>query len=172
MTKKNELCYIGKVDDDLIELWHQRYDYLGYDNLKLLKDREMVNVMDDIKKNINRNCEGCAIGKQHRVLFRKKLKNTSIRLLELIHRDFCTPIDLILVGGSKYFVNFVDDFLRYVMVYMMKQKSKVLNKFREFVNMGVNCTGLKVERLRSDNSRKTSQRRLMNFLKVIAFNAN
>ena len=63
MTRKNELCYIGKVDNDLIELWHQRYDHLGYDNLKLLKDQEIVNGMDDIKKNINRKIEGCEIRK-------------------------------------------------------------------------------------------------------------
>ena len=48
---KNELCYIRKANKDLIELWHQLYGHLGYDNLKLLKDREMVNSMDvDTKK--------------------------------------------------------------------------------------------------------------------------
>ena len=55
------------------------------------------------------------------------------------------------VGGSRYFVTLIDDFSRYTTVYMMKQKSEVLEKFRRFVNLVENRTGLKVERLHVEN---------------------
>ena len=86
-------------------------------------------------------------------------------MLELIQRDFFTLIDLTLVGGSKYFVTFVDDFLRYIIVYMMKQKYKENDKFRELVNIGENCTGVKVERLHSDNSGKYFSKESYEFFK-------
>ena len=53
------------------------------------------------------------------------------------------------VGGSRYFVTFIDDYSRYTTVYMMKHKSEVLAKFTEFVNLVENRTGLKVKRLNS-----------------------
>ena len=48
-------------------------------------------------------------------------------------------------------MTFIDDFSRYTTVYMMKQKSEVLEKFRRFVNLVENRTGLKVERLHVEN---------------------
>eukprot|EP00111_Clytia_hemisphaerica_P023199 TCONS_00068237-protein len=118
-------CYIGNAMDE-IDLWHQRYDHLGYDNLKLLNKKEMVNGLDfDLKETVNRNCEGCAMGKQHRQPFPKKSTNTTKGLLELIHSDVCGPMDVPSVGGSRYFVTFIDDYSRYTTVYMMKHKSEV-----------------------------------------------
>ena len=148
----DETCYIGKTNQDSIELWHQRYGHLGYDNLKLLNDKEMVDGLNiDTKEAVDRNCEGCAMGKQHRQPFPTKSQSTATKLLELIHSDVCGPMDVPSVGGSRYFVTFIDDFSRYTTVYMMKQKSEVLEKFRRFVNLVENRTGLKVERLHVEN---------------------
>lgn len=151
--RNEETCCIGKtIKQDSIELWHQRYGHLGYDNLKLLNDKEMVNGLNiDTKEAVDRICEGCAMGKQHRKSFPKKSQSTTTRLLELIHSDVCGPMDVPSVGGSRYFVTFIDDFSRYTTVYMMKQKSEVLEKFGQFVNLVENRTGLKVERLHVEN---------------------
>ena len=35
-------------------------------------------------------------------------------------------------GGYEYFITFTDDYSRYGYVYLIKKKSKALNKFKEF----------------------------------------
>ena len=37
------------------------------------------------------------------------------------------------MGGSKYFVTFIDDFSRKLWVYPLKKKDEVLSKFKNFV---------------------------------------
>ena len=143
----DETCCISKTNDQP-ELWHQRYGHLGYDNLKLLNNREMVNGLNfDSKRDIDRNCEGCAMGKQHRQPFPKKGNSSTTGLLELLHSDVYGPMDVPSVGGSRYFATFIDDLSRYTTVYMMKNKSEVLDKFKDYVNLLENRTGLKVKRL-------------------------
>ena len=56
-------------------------------------------------------------------------------------------MDVPSMGGSRYFVTVIDNFSRYTTIYMIKQKSEVFPKFREFVNFVENWTGLQVKRL-------------------------
>ena len=53
----------------------------------------------DQKEKFDRQCEGCAFGKQHRYPFSKKLEHESSQLLELMHTDVCGPISIDSVGG-------------------------------------------------------------------------
>ena len=100
---------------------------------------------------VDRNCEGCVMGKQHQQPFSKKEKNFTTKLLELVHINACGPMNVPSVRGSRYFITFIDDFSRYVTVYMMKQKSKVIDRFKEFVNLVENRTGLKVKQVNFEN---------------------
>ena len=73
------------------------------------------------------------------------------------------PIDS--VGGSHYFVTFIDDFSRYTHVLFIKQKNEVLQKFKEFVNLTTNLTGKQVKNLRSDNGGEYQSICFDNYLK-------
>eukprot|EP00794_Sanderia_malayensis_P011639 gene11639-biopygen9313 len=55
------------------------------------------------------------------------------------------------MGGSRYYVTFIDDFSRYTVVHFLKKKSEVLDKFKEFVALMENLTEKKVKALRTDN---------------------
>ena len=44
------------------------------------------------KEEFDRQCEGCAFGKQHRNSFPKKSEHESSQPLELIHTDVCGPM--------------------------------------------------------------------------------
>ena len=135
-----------------LQMWHFRYGHLGYDNLKLLKGKSMVDGLAfDPKDELNVDCEGCAMGKLNRLPFPKKSNHRSSQLLELIHTDVCGPMNVESIGGSRYFVSFIDDYSRYVTVYMIKNKSEVLSKFKEFVSLMENLTEHRIKVLRSDN---------------------
>ena len=155
----NEDCCFGKAVDQSVNIWHQRYGHLGYDSLKTLEEKEMVNGLKmccDAQVN-HQQCESCAFGKQHRNKFPKKAESETKQPLELVHSDVCGPMSVDSVGGSRYFVTFIDDFSRYTVVYTMKTKGETLLKFKEYVALMENATGHKVmklrtiKRLRTDN---------------------
>ena len=50
----------------------------------------------------------------------------------LIHLDVCGPFSVHARGSFEYFITFTDDYSRYKYVYLMKKKSKALDKFKEF----------------------------------------
>ena len=55
------------------------------------------------------------------------------------------------VGGSRYFAIFIDDFSRYTQVYFIKQKSEVLEKFKELFTLTINFNGSQMKTLATQN---------------------
>ena len=53
-------------------------------------------------------------------------------LLGNIDTNVCGSFSIIARGGYSYFITFIDDFLQYGYVYVMKYKSEPLEKFKEF----------------------------------------
>ena len=52
--------------------------------------------------------------------------------LDLIHLDVCGSFSVHARGGYEYFITFTDDYSRYGYMYLRKNKSKALDKFKEF----------------------------------------
>lgn len=77
-------------------------------------------------------CDGCIIGKLHRSPFPQKAIFRAKEPLELIHGDLCGPISPPTYGGNKYFMLLVDDFSRFMWVYMLKSKDEALPVFKKF----------------------------------------
>lgn len=73
------------------------------------------------------------------------------KLLELVHSDVCGPMHTRSLGGSDYFVIFVDDYSWYTVLYCIKRKSEVFLKFKEYKQVSETQTGYKLQKLRSDN---------------------
>jgi len=100
-------------------------------------------------------CKFCIMSRRHRVAFstsQHKIKN----LLDLIHTDVWGSLPVASIGGARYYITFIDDFIRRVWVHFLKQKLKVFQKFKEWKTMVENQKGRKVKVLRSDNREYTS----------------
>ncbi|GMF45581.1 unnamed protein product [Phytophthora lilii] len=54
-------------------------------------------------------------------------------------------------GGKRYFVTFIDEYSHFCVVYLLRNKSEVADKFAEFVAFAETQTGKVVKTLRSDN---------------------
>ena len=161
-------CCFGsaKDKDDSWLLWHLRYGHLGYDNIKLLCQKSMVRGLDlNVKDKFDRSCEGCTMGKQNRLPFPKASQHQSSQPLELVYSDVCGPMSVDSVGGSKFFVTFIDSYSRFTTVYMMKVKSEVFGKFNEFLQMSENLTEKRLKTLRSDNGGEYISAELKQFCK-------
>ena len=70
-------------------------------------------------------CESCVMGKQKRVSFTKTPREPKKVRLEIVHTDVWVPSLVLSLGGSRFYVTYIDDFSRKVWVYLLKHKSDV-----------------------------------------------
>ena len=54
------------------------------------------------------------------------------------------------IGGSKFFVTFIDDYSRFAHAYFIKHKSDVFSVFQEYQALVTNKTGQTISTLRFD----------------------
>ena len=135
-----------------LSLWHQRFGHVNVKDVEKLHTEKLVEGMKMVKlKQLDNNCEGCAVGKATRQPFPKSSSKKSSAVLDLIHSDVCGPLNIPSVGGSIYFVTFIDDYSNFVYVYLLKRKSEVFEKFVEYLAMAENFTGKRLKKFRSDN---------------------
>ena len=132
-------------------LWHLRLGHLGSQNLKKLKEKDMVNGfrVKGSFSSMKSVCEGCMKGRQGREVF-PQAEHRGRDLLELVHSDVCGPITPCSNGGNKYYLTFVDDFSRKCWVFMLKHKSEVFGKFKTWKAMVEKQTGKKLKCFRTD----------------------
>ena len=76
-------------------------------------------------------CEPCLMGKMTKTPFSGTMERAT-DLLEIIHTDVCGPMSVEARGEYRYFLTFTDDLSRYGYIYLMKHKSKIVERFKEF----------------------------------------
>ena len=92
----------------------------------------------------------CIKGKQ--TTKSKKGANRSINLLEIIHIDICCPdMD---ANSQKYFITFIDDYSRYMYLYLLRSKDEALEAFKVFKAEVENQCRKHIKIVRSDRGGK------------------
>ena len=138
--------------DDDIQLWHKRLGHVNFQTIKRMKSKDMIDGMQlNPSSSEQPICEGCIMGKHHRLPFPKDGRTRATRVGELIHSDVCGPITPCSIGGSRYFVIFKDDYSCFSFIEFMKEKSEVRDHFKNFAARMKTLTGQPVVTLRSDN---------------------
>jgi transposase InsO family protein len=70
------------------------------------------------------------------------------------------------IGGSTYFLTFIDDFSRNTWIYFLKHKYDVLGCFRQFKSLVEKQSGYYIKCLRTDRGGVYISREFQNFCKV------
>jgi len=70
--------------------------------------------------------------------------------LQLIYTDICGSLDPVSLGGNRYFITFIDDFSKKLLVYILKGKSAAFTTFKNFKALIEAESGHKLITLRSD----------------------
>lgn len=102
-------------------------------------------------------CETCAESKAIRSPFNGSRPATR-RPLERVHTDICGKITPATHDGSQYFASFVDDYTHFVVVYLMKSKNQLFERFKEYEAMATAKFGTIVEKIRCDLVKVFQQR--------------
>ena len=95
-------------------------------------------------------CTHCMSGKQSRVAFHRFPSCRKLDILDLVHTDVCTMQSNTL-GGTLYYVTFIDDHLRKVWAYALKSKDQVLDVFKVFQVKVERQTSKQLKSVKGDN---------------------
>ena len=128
--------------------WHYRLGHMSEKGMKILHSKGKLEGLKSLDLEF---CEDCVFGKQKKVTFSKVGRPPKSERLELVHTDVWGQTQVPSLGGSSYFVTFIDDATRKLWVYPMKHKSDVFDVFKKWKALVENETGLKLKCLRSDN---------------------
>ncbi|KAK9076273.1 hypothetical protein SSX86_004606 [Deinandra increscens subsp. villosa] len=130
-------------------VWHARLGHVNFQVLEMMGRKGYVEGMPALS-HPKQVCEGCLVGKQTRQSFPIEAQWRASSPLELVHADICGPITPVSNGGNRYFMLIVDDFSRYMWVYMIKTKDEAFNCFKSFKSRVEKETKYKVRMLRTD----------------------
>ena len=91
-----------------LALWHAHLGHASSSRVQQLASRGLLGSVST--KNFN--CVSCQLGKQPALPFNTS-ESISTDIFNLIHYDVWGPSSVSSIGGSRYFVVFVDDYSRY-----------------------------------------------------------
>jgi hypothetical protein len=111
-----------------VEQWHSR---LGHPAFRIVRQ-----VLSSYHLPISKNktlpvCHACQLDKSHRFPFSFSSSRSSFPL-ELIFTDVWGPAPKLSYNGNRYYVCFVDDFSKFIWLFLITSKSDVYNIFLRF----------------------------------------
>ena len=146
---------VGCINKDVVAegasgscLWHNRLGHMSAKGMKMLVPKGALEGRKSVDMGLY---ESYVMGKQKRVSFTKIPRVPKKVKLEMVHIDVGGPSPVSSLGGSIFYVTFIDDFSRKVWFYFLKHKSDMFANFKKWKAEVENRTGLKVKCLRSDN---------------------
>ena len=127
-----ESAYIDRArKNEIVDLWHAKLGHVSFHKLKVMMKKTMLKGLLQLDVRAETVCVGCQYGNVHQLPYEDSKFRTQAPL-ELVHSDIFGRVKQPSIGGMRYMVTFIDDFLRYVWVFFMKEKYETFEKFKEF----------------------------------------
>ena len=101
----------------------------------------------------NFDCTSCQLGKQPALSFNNS-EPISNSIFELIHSDVWGLSPDASIGGSRYFVVFIDDYSHYNWIFPMKSRFEILPIYNNFTKMVETYFSKCIKTFRSDKALK------------------
>ena len=111
----------------------------------------------------NFDCTSCQLRKQLALSFNNS-ESISNSIFKLIHFDVWGPSSVTSIGGSQYFVIFIDDYSRYSWIFPMKSHFDLLPIYSNFTKMAETQFSKHIKIFRSNNALEYTQYAFQNLL--------
>lgn len=85
--------------------------------------------------------------------------------LETMHSYVCGPFKVKPLGDNYYFSTFIDEFTRYIWIYLLEKKSEVFTYIKRFKMLVEKQVEYVIKRLRANGMLSTPQLNLLTFMK-------
>uniref|UniRef100_A0A2N9HUR1 Integrase catalytic domain-containing protein n=1 Tax=Fagus sylvatica TaxID=28930 RepID=A0A2N9HUR1_FAGSY len=142
-----------------LSLWHLR---LGHVSVQKLRSLVSSGFLGQVKHD-SVDCVSCQLAKQPALSFNNS-DSFSHASFDLIHSDIWGPSPTATVGGSKYFVIFVDDFSRYTWIYLMHNRSELAQIYHTFAQMISTQFSKTIKIFRTDNAMEYRDSQFLDFI--------
>jgi hypothetical protein len=142
-----------------LSLWHLRLGHVSVQKLRTLISSGFLGQV----KHDSVDCVSCQLAKQPALSFNNS-DSFSHASFDLIHSDIWGPSPTATVGGSKYFVIFVDDFSRYTWIYLMHNRSELSQIYRTFAQMISTQFSKTIKIFRTDNAMEYRDSQFLDFI--------
>ena len=94
----------------------------------------------------------------------KKSETRTEATFDLIHTDVCGPMQTSTPSGNRYFLTMIDDHSKYTVVYLLKHKSEVSSKIKDYVKYVQTKFQITPKTIRSDRGGEYTAENLKTFL--------
>lgn len=128
--------------------WHQRLGHPSFNKIKFLDN--VLNYGNHCTSNL---CTVCPIAKSKRLPFISE-NNISNTPFELIHCDIWGSYYINSHRGHWYFINIVNDYIRYTRIYLIRNKSEAQTIIPQFFCMIHKQFGTNIKSFRFDNEKE------------------
>jgi transposase InsO family protein len=116
-------------------LWHRRLGHIGKDLLeKVIKGKLASGLHLDSDAPLLVHCKPCIVGKHHANPFPAKASHCATRMLERVHSDL-HMVPTATASGYRYWMTFINNWLRYGWMYLLKHKLDAFQAFKTFKAM-------------------------------------
>ena len=119
-----DTCLFAKFEE--IWLWHKRLCHVNFDNLVRIVKMKKVRGFPRLRKHDKMMCKQCQMGKMKNSSFKRKTYSLD-DILEFVQTNLCAPIRVHSYYGDKYFILFVDDYSKMMIVMFLKEKIDAFN---------------------------------------------
>ena len=123
-TDQSEKALVATLD-----IWHQRFAHVNASSIQSMSHHGVVKGLILKPSNIEKSCNGCILGKSHRTPIPRQSHSHTSNVLDLVHSDVLGPVEVESIGGSKYFISFIDNHSNWFFAHTMRHKSEALHKF-------------------------------------------
>jgi len=111
-------------------IWHHRLGHPLSQVVQQVLSRHKIPFVKDLNKHVV--YDACQKGKMHQLPYSRS-SSVSLSPLELVF--FVWGPASTSVGRHNYYVSFVDDYSKFTWIYLLRHKSKVFERFRNFQNL-------------------------------------
>ena len=133
------------------KLWHQRLGHSNYRSISQLRQSGSVIGLDRLTTSSGpKSCEACQRGKHTRQsLHRNPVRAQAVG--DFNDSDVCGPMSQASLGGSRYYVSFIDEYSGFIRILPITRKSQVRETFERYLAWTERKFNCKIKRLHSDN---------------------
>ena len=153
----------GQHTDYCQHLWHRRLGHRDWAAAERIIKEQLATGMKVRDCGIRSVCECCLEGKSARAPFPAVTERKSTQILDIVHTDLCGPMQTSTPSGNRYVMHLIDDFSRYTVTFLLKQKSEATNRIKAYVRWTENRFGRKMQIIRSDGGGEFDNKEVRKF---------
>lgn len=156
----------GQYTENCQHLWHRHLGHRDWTAAERLVKENLATGMQVSDCGLRLKCEVCMEGKLARSPFPAVTERKSTGILDIVHTDLCGPMKTTTPSGNRYVMHIIDDFSRFTVTYLLKNKWEAAENIKEYVRWVETLYGQKPKVIRSDGGGEFDNKELRNFYRA------